>query len=50
MLLSLYVERFWLLPDDNPMAWSGTIQPQKQAIILAVNTAIYRLKVVLAGF
>ena len=45
----LYVQPFCLWPDENPLAWSGAIHHQKNAIILAVNTAIYMVKVVLAG-
>ena len=45
---SLYVQHFCLWPDENPLAWSGAIHHQKNAIILAVNTAIYMVKVGLA--
>ena len=47
---SLYVHPLWLWVDDNLLAWSGAIHLYKKAIILAVNTAIYMVKVVLAGF
>ena len=47
---SLYVQPLWLWVDDNLLAWSGAIHLYKKAIILAVNTAIYMVKVVLAGF
>ena len=37
MLQSLYLELFWLWPDDNSLAWSGAIHLQKKVKILAVN-------------
>ena len=37
LMQSLYVHPFWLWPDDNQLAWSGAIQLQKKAIILAKN-------------
>ena len=47
---SLYVQPLLLWLDDNLLAWSGAIYLYKKAIILAVNTAIYMVKGVLAGF
>ena len=46
---SLYVQPFWLWPDDNVLAWSGAVHLQKKAIILSHNTDFYMVKVVLAG-
>ena len=47
---SLYVQPLCLWPDENLLTWSGAIHLQKKAIILAVNTAIYMVKVVVAGW